>query len=56
MIGFVISFAGGRAVGAAAAVSFSSKVPFFASTYGRAGSGSRPGAWISGALALPAAG
>ncbi|XP_061374114.1 uncharacterized protein LOC133316390 [Gastrolobium bilobum] len=43
----------GRAVGAA--VSFTSKVPFLASSYARAGSGSGPGSWISGALALPAA-
>ncbi|XP_027339986.1 nucleoside diphosphate kinase III, chloroplastic/mitochondrial-like isoform X1 [Abrus precatorius] len=45
----------GRAVGAAAAVSFSSKVPFLASNYGRGGSESGSKSWISGALALPAA-
>ncbi|TKY60718.1 Nucleoside diphosphate kinase IV [Spatholobus suberectus] len=47
----------GRTVGAAAAVSFSSKVPLLASNYGRGGSGSgSASSWISGALALPAAG
>ncbi|RDY10940.1 Nucleoside diphosphate kinase IV, chloroplastic/mitochondrial [Mucuna pruriens] len=45
----------GRAVGAAAAVTFSSKVPLLASNYGRGGSGSGSASWISGALALPAA-
>ncbi|KAJ1386083.1 PH-like domain superfamily [Sesbania bispinosa] len=44
----------GHVVGAAAAVSFTSKVSLLALTYGRAGSGSGP-AWVSGALALPAA-
>lgn len=48
----------GRALGAAAAVSLSSKVPLF---YGKNGSGngsassSSSSSWISGALALPAA-
>ncbi|KAI4315527.1 hypothetical protein L6164_028325 [Bauhinia variegata] len=45
----------GRTIGAAAAVSSSRKLPFFASNCGRAGSGSGPSAWLSGALALPAA-
>ncbi|MED6132015.1 Nucleoside diphosphate kinase III, chloroplastic/mitochondrial [Stylosanthes scabra] len=47
----------GRAAAAAGAVSLSRKVPFLASNYGRArsGSGSAPATWISGALALPAA-
>ncbi|KAE9607664.1 hypothetical protein Lal_00026598 [Lupinus albus] len=46
---------GGHAVAAAAAVSLTSKVPLFASNYGRAGNGSGSRTWISGALALPAA-
>nr|AFK43052.1 unknown [Lotus japonicus] len=45
----------GRAVAAAAAVSFSSKTPVLASYYGRGGSGSGSATWVSGALALPAA-
>ncbi|KAK7318108.1 hypothetical protein RJT34_02806 [Clitoria ternatea] len=44
-----------RAVAGAVAVSFSSKLPFFASNYGRAGSGSGSSSWISGAIALPLA-
>lgn len=54
----IITFADGRAVGAATAVSLSCKVPLF---YGKNGSGSgsassSSSSWISGALALPAAG
>jgi len=55
----IITFTDGRALGAAAAVSLSSKVPLF---YGKNGSGngsassSSSSSWISGALALPAAG
>ncbi|CAL9030403.1 unnamed protein product [Prunus brigantina] len=45
----------GRAVAAAAAVTLSSKVPVFASNFGRAGSENVSRGWISGALALPAA-
>ncbi|KAG2410864.1 Nucleoside diphosphate kinase [Vigna angularis] len=46
----------GRAVGAAAAVSLSSKVPLWSSSHGRSGSGSgSASSWISGAIALPAA-
>lgn len=45
----------GRAVGAAAAVSLSNKVPLFASSYGRGNSGNGSASWISGAFALPAA-
>ncbi|KAJ0105392.1 hypothetical protein Patl1_17517 [Pistacia atlantica] len=45
----------GRAVAAAAAVTFSGKVPFLASNFGRAGSSNVPQGWLSGALALPAA-
>ncbi|XP_057450075.1 nucleoside diphosphate kinase IV, chloroplastic/mitochondrial-like [Lotus japonicus] len=48
-------FSEGRAVGAASAVLFTNKAPLLASSYRRAGSQSGPGAWISGALALPAA-
>ncbi|KAJ1389362.1 putative clathrin interactor EPSIN 3-like [Sesbania bispinosa] len=48
------TFLEGHVVGAAT-VSFTSKVSLLASTYGRACSGSGPGAWVSGALALPAA-
>ncbi|KAI4326823.1 hypothetical protein L6164_019353 [Bauhinia variegata] len=44
-----------RAIGATTAVSFTRKLPFFASNYGKADSGSGHGAWLSGALALPAA-
>ncbi|MED6225899.1 hypothetical protein PIB30_098042 [Stylosanthes scabra] len=48
----------GRAVAAAGAVSLSRKLPFLASNFGRAHSGSASASttWISGALALPAAG
>lgn len=45
----------GRAVASAAAVVFRGQVPFLAS-YGRTHSGNASGGWISGALALPAAG
>ncbi|KAI5329188.1 hypothetical protein L3X38_028585 [Prunus dulcis] len=45
----------GRAVASAAAVTLSSKVPVFASNFGRAGSENVSRGWISGALALPAA-
>lgn len=41
---------------AAAAVTFSGKVPFLASNFGRAGSSNVSRGWLSGALALPAAG
>ncbi|KAE9612869.1 putative nucleoside-diphosphate kinase [Lupinus albus] len=41
--------------GRAAAVSFTTKVPLLASAYRKDGSGSGSRAWISGALALPAA-
>lgn len=50
-----ILFTEGHTVAAAAAVS-TRKVPFFASSYGRSESGSGPRSWLSGALALPAAG
>ncbi|KAJ1408212.1 Nucleoside diphosphate kinase [Sesbania bispinosa] len=46
----------GRAVASAAAVSFTRKVPFYASNYGRNGSGTGSATWVAGALALPAAG
>lgn len=45
----------GRSVGAAATVSSTGKAAFFASHYGRTGSGNGSASWISGALALPAA-
>lgn len=41
---------------AAAAVSGRGKAPFIASNFGRAGADNAFGAWISGAVALPAAG
>lgn len=47
--------AGGRAVASAAAVSLREKLPSLASIYENAGSGYARG-WISGLLALPAAG
>lgn len=45
----------GRAAAAAVAVLIRGKVPSLAS-YGRTASGNASGGWISGALALPAAG
>ncbi|XP_038687983.1 nucleoside diphosphate kinase 3-like [Tripterygium wilfordii] len=44
-----------RTAAAAAAVSFSGKLPFLASAYGRTGSGNAYNGWLSGSLALPAA-
>lgn len=41
---------------AAAAVSGRGKAPFIASNFGRAGADNVFGAWIAGAVALPAAG
>lgn len=49
------SFAESRAAAAAAAVSFRGKLPSLAA-YGRASSRNASRGWISGALALPAAG
>ncbi|XP_044477313.1 nucleoside diphosphate kinase 3-like [Mangifera indica] len=49
------SYSERRAVAAAAAVTFSGKVPFLASNFGRAGSSNVSRGWLSGALALPAA-
>ncbi|XP_038679965.1 nucleoside diphosphate kinase 3-like isoform X2 [Tripterygium wilfordii] len=48
-------FYSGRTAAAAAAVSFSGKLPILASAYGRTGSGNAYNGWVSGALALPAA-
>lgn len=49
-------FAEGQAVAAAAAVASRGKLPSLASYYGRGTSGNAARGWISGALALPAAG
>lgn len=49
-------FAEGRAVAAAAAVTFSGKLPYLVSTFGRAGSSTASRSWLTGALAIPAAG
>ncbi|KAM2227856.1 hypothetical protein ACFXTI_014620 [Malus domestica] len=49
------SYSEGRAVATAAAVALGSKVPLFASSFGRAGSDNASRGWISGALAIPAA-
>lgn len=46
----------GRAVAAVAAVSLRGTVPFLASNYGKAGSENMTREWISGALAVSAAG
>uniref|UniRef100_A0A2P2LFB1 Nucleoside diphosphate kinase 3 isoform X1 n=1 Tax=Rhizophora mucronata TaxID=61149 RepID=A0A2P2LFB1_RHIMU len=46
----------GRAVAAAAAVSFGGKVPLLASAYRRTDSADGSRQWIPGALAIPAAG
>ncbi|CAH2071058.1 unnamed protein product [Thlaspi arvense] len=49
-------FSEGRAIGAAAAVSASGKIPLYASNFGRSsGSGTASKSWITGLLALPAA-
>lgn len=53
---YVVSFAEGQAVATAAAVTLRGKVPAFASNFGRAGSENASRGWISGALAVPAAG
>lgn len=53
---YVFSFAEGQAVATAAAVTLRGKVPAFASNFGRAGSENASRGWISGALAVPAAG
>ena len=53
---FVLSSAEGRAVGAAAAVSLSGKVPLLASAYGNSGSAKASRGWLSGVFALPVAG
>lgn len=49
-------FAEGRAVSAAAAVTFSGKLPYLVSSFGRAGSSTASRSWLSGAIAIPAAG
>ncbi|KAB2608763.1 nucleoside diphosphate kinase IV/mitochondrial-like [Pyrus ussuriensis x Pyrus communis] len=49
------SYSEGRAVATAAAAALGSKVPLFASSFGRAGSDNASRGWISGALAIPAA-
>jgi hypothetical protein len=46
----------GRAVAAVAAVSLRGTVPFLASNFGKAGSENATRGWISGALAVSAAG
>ncbi|KDO76551.1 hypothetical protein CISIN_1g026399mg [Citrus sinensis] len=45
----------GRAVSAAAAVTFSGKLPYLVSSFGRAGSSTASRSWLSGAIAIPAA-
>lgn len=53
----MIGFSEGRAIGAAAAVSASGKIPMYASNFVRSsGSGVSSKSWITGLLALPAAG
>ncbi|CAG7862595.1 unnamed protein product [Brassica rapa] len=47
-------FSEGRAIGAAAAVTASAKIPLYASNFARSSSGSSK-SWITGLLALPAA-
>lgn len=53
----MIDYSEGRAIGAAAAVSASGKIPLYASNFARSsGSGVASKSWITGLLALPAAG
>lgn len=53
----MFNFSEGRAIGAAAAVSASGKIPLYASNFVRSsGSGVASKNWITGLLALPAAG
>lgn len=57
MFSYALIFSEGRAVGAAAAVTASGKMPLYASNFGRSsGSGAASKTWITGLLALPAAG
>lgn len=50
-------FSEGRAIGAAAAVSASGKIPLYASNFARSsGSGAASKNWLTGLVALPAAG
>jgi len=49
-------FSEGRAIGAASVVHATGKVPQYASNFGKSGSGFVSNSWITGLLALPAAG